>query len=196
MNNFQNIFKWASGSLALVPGLTVVLTNLGTPPTISKLLYGGIVEAIGAFTFLMLYLNRKKISEMSDKKIKTYSIIMFVLFFVSLLTYTVLYNSQVVYSPKYDTKIFFPFWFGDELGFMIKDAGSKLNAITNYGPQAVADAIVNAQPSLEITGVIFTTIYVSIFVFLIIGFGLPGFKLSDHSELSASIANDVSASAS
>lgn len=182
MSSLSNIYKWASASVALLPGLTVILTDLGTPPSISKVIYGGIIEACGAFTFLLLYLNRKKIAAITDARINRNSIILFVLFLISLLVYVVLFNSQVVYSSKYDTKLFFPFWYKEDLQYMVKQAGSKLNAISSYGPQAVADSIANSQPYLEITSLLFTLLYVSVFEYLVIGFGLPGFKASDAIE--------------
>ncbi len=183
MSSLQKIYKWASASVALIPGFTVILTDLGTPPNISKVVYGGIIEACGAFTFLLLYLNRKKITAIPEAKVNRVSIILFILFLVSLLCYVLLFNSQVVYSSKYDLKLFFPFWYKEDLRYIVSQAGSKLNAITSYGPQAVSDAITNSQPYLEITSALFTLLYVSVFEYLVIGFGLPGFKASDANDL-------------
>lgn len=178
--SIQTTFKWASASIAVIPGLTIILTDLGTPPNISKYLYGGIVEACGAFTLLLLFLNKKKIEESSAKTINRTSILMFVLFFISLLSYIVIFNTQVIYSTQYDIKFFFPFWYGKDLSYMISQAGSKYNAIASYGPQAISDGIMNSQPYVEISSVIFTVMYVLIFEFLVLGFGLLGLRVSDN----------------
>src|SRR3954469_12720463 len=104
----QDAYKCASASCAVVPGFVTITTNLGTPPGISNILYGGLADAVGAFTFLLLYLNRKSIQQWSERKVNKITISMFILSIVLLLSYFTIFNTQVIYNEKYDTKLFFP----------------------------------------------------------------------------------------
>jgi hypothetical protein len=177
--NVQSLFKWGSATVALIPGFTIILTNLGTPPGISQYLYGGIVEAIGVFTLLLFLLNDLQIKKIAQRRIIFLSTIMFFLFIISLLSYIAIFNCQIVYVREYNEKIFFPFWYQDDLAYMILNAGGKYNAIKKYGPQSIIDGINNSEFYLELTRIIFTILYLSIFEFLIIGFSLIGFKEDD-----------------
>ncbi len=104
---------------------------------------------------------------------------MFVLFILSLLTYITFFNTQVIYNEKYNTALFFPFWYGDDLSYMVSKAGSKYNSISAYGPQAVTDGINNSHAYLEYTRIIFIVLYILTFEFLVIGFGLLGLRSSE-----------------
>jgi len=172
----QDIFKWASASFAVIPGLIIMATNLGTPPGISKYVYGGLIEATGAFSLLLLAINKKSITKLSHQKITKISISIFILFIISMLTYIFLFNNQIIYNDKYDTSLFFPFWYGDDLGYMIQKAGSKYNAISLYGPQAIIDGIYSSKNYLEFSRAIFTIVYIFTFEMLVIGFGLLGLR--------------------
>ena len=174
----EDIFKWASAAFALIPGLIVMSTNLGTPPGIAKELYGGIIEAAGAFTLLLLTLNKNSIRQMPVQKINKVSITMIILFVIFLLTYITFFNTQVIYNDKYDTKFFFPLWYGADLEYMVSKAGSKYNSIAAYGPQAVNDGIKNSQTYLEFTRIIFTVLYIATFESIVIAFGLLGLRSS------------------
>jgi hypothetical protein len=170
------IFKWASASFALIPGLAVIILNVGTPPGVSSFFYGGLIEAFGAFTLLAMFLNRTRIRKMSLIRVNRIAGLLLVLFLIFLLTYVYIYNSQVIIHDKYGTPVFFPFWHGALLNQLVHNAGNEYNAITRYGPQAINDAIRTSNTLLQMTLVIFTLVYVSTFELLIIGFALLGFK--------------------
>ena len=107
---------------------------------------------------------------------------MFVLFIIFLLAYIIVFNSQVIYNSKYDTAIFFPFWDNEILQVLVRKAGSKYNAIGQYGPQAIIDAISYKPAYIHYTQLIFILLYAGTFEFLILGFGLPAFKSSNEND--------------
>lgn len=174
----QEVFKWSSASFALIPGLIVMSTNLGTPPGISAVFYGGLIEAVGAFTLTLMLFNKTYLGKWPEQKVNRVAISMFILFFIFLLLYIFLYNSQVIYNDKFDTFLFFPLWYGDDLSYMVTKSGAKYQAISNYGAQAITDAINNPRFYLVSTIIIFTALYVMVFEFLVIGFGLLGLRNS------------------
>lgn len=77
----EKLFKWASSTFALLPGVAIIVTNLGTPPGISKVLLGGIIEACGAFTLLTLNHRKVALSKIDQRKRKRAAITFFILFF-------------------------------------------------------------------------------------------------------------------
>lgn len=174
--NLDSLFRWASGAVALIPGLTVIISNLGVPPGMSASLYGGMIESIGALTFLLLFINKEKIKTCSLARINMTAISFFVFFIFCIISYVALYNSQVAYSEKYDISILFPFGGANELRYMIDQAGSKAKAIDNYGRQAVIDAIEKSKWTVEMTKIFFSIVYLLIFESLVISFGILGFK--------------------
>ena len=172
----KSLFKWSSGTLALVPGFAIILSNLGVPPGMSATLYGGIIEATGSITFLMMLLNKEKISQWELAKVNKIAVVSFSIFVLACIGYLTLYNIQVAFSEKYDIRILFPFWNGEELGYMIRQAGSRSLAIDNYGPAAIKDAINKSAGSVEGTKILFSVLYILLFEALVVAFGVLGFK--------------------
>jgi hypothetical protein len=82
----------------------------------------------------------------------------------------------VVTSTKYASDIVFPFFSDDDLHYMIYEAGSKRGAIDKYGPQSVHDAIAAAPLLLALSKILFILVYVGIFEFLTISFGIIAVK--------------------
>lgn len=171
------VFKWATSTFALLPGLAVIATNLGTPPGLSHYLVGGIIEACGAFTLLVLNGKKRALGQMQAKKVERLAIFYFVLFFVALISYIFIYQTQVVYHSKYDSTILFPFWYNEDVQFMMSQAGSKYEAIDRYGPEAVLQAINSSKMYIVITLLFFIIIYTMVFEFLTLGFGIIGSKV-------------------
>jgi hypothetical protein len=174
--NIKSLFKWSSGTLALVPGFAIILSNLGVPPGISATLYGGVIEATGSITFLIMLINKEKISSWKLAKINRIAIVSFCLFVLACIAYLALYNLQVVYSEKYDIHILFPLWSGKELTFMIGQAGSRSQSIDAYGPAGVQQAINRSPGALETTRIMFSLLYILLFETLVVAFGVLGFK--------------------
>ena len=168
----EKMLKWAKSTFALLPGLLIIATNLGVPPGVSHLLLGGIIEACGGFTLIVLKLKTKDLQQIEPKKLERLAILFFSLFLLALLGYLLLFQLQVIYNATYDQTVFFPFWQSVELQFMIGHAGSKNAAIDSYGVEAVLQATKNPGIYLALTMIAFVLIYLLVFECLTIGFGL------------------------
>lgn len=178
----QALYKWCSATVALVPGAAIIMTNLGTPPGMSKLLLGGIVEACGAFTLLLIVTNQQKIKNIAEGKISRATVITFICFLCCLLGYIYLFNSKNIYSSKYDETVFFPLWYSGDLKDLVESGKGELGAINTSGIQSIRDAIIKTERIMNISLVIFTLIYISAFELLIVSFGLLGYKNHPTSE--------------
>lgn len=168
----KKMLKWSESTFALLPGLVIIATNLGVPPGMSHLLLGGIIEACGCFTLIILKVKKKDLQQIEPKKLQQLSIVFFSLFLLALLSYLILFQLQVIYNSTYDQTVFFPLWLGDDLRFMIDHAGSKNAAIDNYGVEAIIMATKNPEIYLALTMVVFVVIYLLVFECLTLGFGL------------------------
>src|SRR5687767_7997550 len=76
MNKAKLLLKSASGIVALIPGLVVVFTGLGTPPG-KAVLFGGIADLVAVFVFVLLYLLRDKISKCPQKVVALLAMVFF-----------------------------------------------------------------------------------------------------------------------
>src|SRR5690606_28095179 len=127
-------------AFGLLPGFAILITNLGVPPDASKLLFAGIIEAIGVFTLLILWTNRNKIKKIPAQKITKYALLACGLFLISLFLYLFLYGQYVIQVP-HSRSLLFPLWPQDELREGLITHGSKLELIHNWGVDDVYKVI-------------------------------------------------------
>ncbi|NVM65084.1 hypothetical protein FHW88_003388 [Mucilaginibacter sp. SG538B] len=173
----DNVLKWGRRTLTLIPGFSVIFTNLWLPKEISHSLVGGILEAVGIMTLIIFEINKKKSRSNKTKSNKNKAIGFLAAFLLVLFGYIGMYDSQVIYSSKYEITILFPFWNNNELEFMIAKSQGTENAITNYGPEAVRMAIQRDATKISNTKIIFMLTYLCIFEMLIIAFSYIGIDL-------------------
>src|SRR5438094_235895 len=98
MSKAKLLLKSASGIVALIPGLVVVLTNLGAPPDKADL-FGGLADLVAGFIFVLLCLLRDKISRLPQKVV----VVLAVVFFLAAMAGIVLYIGEInrcVVTPK------------------------------------------------------------------------------------------------
>lgn len=176
MNQLKNIYLTASGLFAAVPGITILITNLGVPDGLSRLLVGGIVESTGTFTLLLMYLNKEKIKVFSISKVNRLAVSSFVLFLLFTTTYITLYNLSVVDHPFYEP-VFFPLWSSGDLTFALAEAGSRYNAVEMFGKDGIEKIIESSsQIAISTTNILFIFLYQGLFLGLVSGFALLGIK--------------------
>jgi predicted permease len=175
--NLKKFFVATAAAAGAVPGATILATGVGTPPE-TKVLFGGVMEAIGALSLLLLWVNRDKIKKLRSRKITRLSITLAFLFVVCLGVYIILLRICVVTIPlasqgQQVEAVYFPIWTSGDLGEMVHRSGSREAAVHNYGPDGVHNAI-RKMPSfaLPATSVILLLTYQAPFTFLTIAFGL------------------------
>lgn len=176
MNNLKTFFTTASGIFAVIPGLTILLTNVGVPPHSSRYLFAGVVEALGVLTLLILSLNKKRIRSFTNSEITKLCLFSTLIFLISLFTYLFIYWYLLV--PVANSKpVFFPLWAEGELKEGLQLAGSKPALIERWGRDDVYKVIQqSSSTSLLITTLILLFLYQLIFVALTFSFGILGIK--------------------
>jgi hypothetical protein len=166
----RKILHAATAVFILIPGLVIILTGLGTPPTY-KILFGGIVEAIGVLVLLLLWTNRERIRRMEKPKITNLSKNCAILFIVALILYIIIYDYCVINVEDRAT-VYFPLWSTGELADLIERAGSRYEAVIKYGKDAIIKATQSMSLVMSITTIVMLLVYQTIFTSIVIAFGL------------------------
>lgn len=171
----KKIFLAASGVFGAIPGLVIIQTGLGTPPGYN-LLFGGVVEAFGALTIIILWVNRRKLEKFNYRKATKYALIFTLLCFVFLAVYIALFNHSVINNKARGTA-YYPLWTSGEIAEMVTAAGGRNAAIDEYGIMEVREAIFK-MPSLvlTLTTVLHLIFYQAVFTSLALAFGVLGFQ--------------------
>lgn len=178
MKSLSVILSTASGVFAVVPGITVMISEVGVPPDSSKALFAGIIEALGVITLMLLWLNRKSIIRQSSKTVTKRAILGVVLFIISLFSYIFLYGILVEEVFK-STPVFFPLWENGELKELLSEYGSRSALIKEFGRDDIFELIQqSSKVPLLLTTILFLFIYQLIFVSLTFSFGLLAVKSS------------------
>jgi hypothetical protein len=182
MKKVSAFLSLASGVFAVIPGIAVLTSNVGVPPNSSKALFGGVIEAIGVLTLMLLWLNKSRVTKTTIKNINRLSFIAILVFVMSLFTYIFLYNYLVVEVENSDS-VFFPLWTKGELKANILKFGSRDELINQWGRDDVYKVI---QSSSEIPLLITTLImlfnYMLTFLSLTFAFGMLAIKSIDKKE--------------
>jgi hypothetical protein len=184
MNKLSTVFQVASAALGTIPGLTVLVTNLGTPPAY-KWLFGVTVEVVGCFVLLVLWLNREKLQRAEKRPLLAWAIGCLAAFVVLLVGYIFLQDRTLVVATKPHYKsfgpVYFPLRLSGDLAERVEQEGSREAVVDKYGPGAI-DAAINKTPGLSSartwTTVVFLADYVGLFTLLTLAFGLLGWRLA------------------
>jgi len=141
MEKLKTLFTTVSGIFAVIPGITVLMSNLGVPPNTSKFLFAGTIESLGVLTLLLLWLNKEKIVSWSVYKITKLCVVSIIVFFISFVAYLFLFGWLVV--PVDNTEsLFFPLWSNGELQRGLAEfGGSKSELIRQWGRDDVYKVI-------------------------------------------------------
>src|SRR5664279_3951764 len=105
MNKIKSIFATAAGVFAIIPGLTVLVSNIGVPPNTSKFIFSGTLESLGIFTLLVLWLNKDHFNKYSKRAITRIGILSIFTFLISLAAYIVLLSLIHISEPTRRTPI-------------------------------------------------------------------------------------------
>lgn len=176
MKKVSDFLSIVSGVFAVIPGLVILTSKLGVPPNTSTALFGGVVEALGVFALLLLWLNKNWIKKTRIKTINRLSVICICIFILCLFSYIFLFNYLVVEVPDTDA-VFFPLWANGELKTGIATAGGRNELIAQWGRDDVYKVIqASSKTPLLLTTLLLLLIYQLTFVSLTVSFGLPGIK--------------------
>jgi uncharacterized membrane protein len=193
----KNLFLAASGVLGVVPGLVTLQSGIGLPPG-TKLLFGGTVEAFGAFVLVIIWANQHSLVALSKRIVTQVGIGFAVICFVLLLIYTSLVNFCVVEPQSSQHKeygpVYYPLWVTGNVSELVDKAGSRTAALDRYGPEDIANKL-NEMPCIMLWRIVTTAIllllYQGIFTTLAAAFGLVALHAEPqtaHPAASASTA--------
>jgi|WetSurMetagenome_2_1015567.scaffolds.fasta_scaffold371903_1 hypothetical protein len=169
----KKLFISASCVFGVIPGIAVIKSGLGAPPGYD-ILFGGIIETLGALSILVLWLNKNRIIKIALHKKNKIVYILGILSFLFIINYLFIFNHCVIRDENRGT-LYFPLWTSGELSEMIEKQGTRQNVIIKYGIDSVRDAINKmSDTALTFTTVILLFFYQLIFTSLTIVFGILG----------------------
>jgi len=116
-------FKLVSLTVGVVPGLAIIITNIGVSPIFSSKLMGGLVEATSSFIIAYVLVNRRQLIK-KDTIIYNYlSVITIVLFVICFCTYSKLYDNTYIMPGQHQSGALNPYWVSDDCTRFIKSIG-------------------------------------------------------------------------
>lgn len=174
----------AAGIFSAIPGLAIIQIGVGAPPGY-KVLFGGVIEAFGTVSLLLLWVNRKRIKRYTARRVTRQATALVMGCFICIAFYISLFSFCVVEHRR--GTAYYPLWTSGKIADMVVRAGSRRAAIEKYGIAAVVQAI-DEMPSisLALTTVTLLFVYQGIFTTLSIMFGLLGFYEGKQIEERAS----------
>ena len=168
------VLKAAAAIFAVLPGLGVLQSGLGVPPEDGmKLIFGGVIEAFGVLSLLLLRVNRATIRGLSKQAVNIATVAIAGFAFVLLLAYLGCYSYCVVtFDPR--GTVYFPLWNHGVLATMVSNAGGRAAAMDMYGRYAVYEAVksMGELPAIA-TDAVLLLLYTGLFTGLTWAFGLP-----------------------
>jgi len=182
MYGLSNFFKLIATTFATIPGLAVLLTNIGVPPDTSIALFAGTIEAIGILTLLIIWLKKKWIVEQPLNRIIRIGIFMAILFLISLFSYLFLFSYLVIEYPD-SQPLLFPIYAQGELQAGLSKYGSPFELIHQWGRDDVYKTIQkSSNVAKNITVLCFLLIYQFIFVSLTGAFAILGLRCKESEQ--------------
>jgi len=166
----KKVFASFSAAFAAVPGVTILVSGLSVPPD-SKLLFGGVLEAFGALTLLMLWINMSTLQRLKLSELNKVCLASVIVSVVCLFAYIAALNFCVVRHP-YRGTVYFPLWTTGVANEMVNTAGSRLASIDRYGLAAVENAVEQSAITLALTTGVLILLYQGVLMPLTIAFGV------------------------
>ncbi len=178
MKELGKVFTSISASFALIPGMTILITELGVPPGASKIVFGTIIESVCLLILLTLWINKERIRQLTVSGITRNTIVISCLFVVLLATYFFLYGYYVEEIP-HTGDLLFPVWSNGELAEGLQMYGNRMKLVETWGRDDVFKVIQSSSPvAVQVTITLFLLTYTGVFVTLTTGFGILGIKVT------------------
>lgn len=160
----KKLFMAASAIFGSIPGIGIMSSGLGTPPGYAKI-FGGVIQAFGALSILLLLASREKLKGLDRRKVTLVAIglasasLCFLVFYIQLL-------SLCIVTHPIHGSVYFPLWNSGHALEMVSRAGGRYAAVDRYGSYPVSKAIQEAPSHplpIVATTVLLLFVYQSIF---------------------------------
>lgn len=187
----NKLFTAASLAFASIPGVSVMLSGMGTPPGYATL-FGGVIQAFGALAILLLYINREKLKRISGSRVTTVVVLLASVSLCCMIFYLQLLGLCVVTHPVHGT-VYYPLWNSGHALEMVNRAGGRYAAIDHYGSYPITKAIHEASNGglpIIVTTALLLFVYEGIFTTLALAFGIIGMRESTGSGAATLYTND------
>lgn len=179
----KSLMLAASSCFAVVPGLAVLVTGIGTPPG-KTVLFSGMVEVSGVLAILILYVYRKTLAAMAKKRVTRASVIAAIASVFALIAYLWMHDLTCVTASAPDWKTFGPVYFplvlSGELEEEVVNAGSRQAFIDKWGPRQAETVVARMSTTSWIqpltTGILLI-VYCGLFAGFTVAFGVVGFHI-------------------
>ena len=167
----DKLLIWASRAVALLPGVAVLATGIGSPPGYEKI-FGGLIEAFGAVCLLVIELNRGRLRKSRRVSVTNAALVAAITSFLLFVAYIPLVDYCVVRIPG-RTPVYFPLIACRNLQSEISEAGSRAALVNKWG-SAEVDEIVRECPEICRIGttVVLLLFYASALLMLTIALGV------------------------
>jgi hypothetical protein len=172
----KKFFQSLSGVFAALPGVAILISSLGVPDPGYKILFGGIIEALGCGILGLVYFNRNYFLHQNIARVSKWVVLSFTAFFIFMIFYIIIYQVCVKNYEDY-SQVYFPLFTSDQLSNEINSLGGKLQFVQKWGGDGVKMRIERfSGRELIITNVIFLVLYQFIFSFVTLAFALLGIR--------------------
>ena len=171
----KNLLSALSGIFSTIPGLAVIASGIGVPPSY-QILFGGVIEALGVLALLILWVNREALRKESRRKITTWAVILGSTSLLLICLYIIAYNHCVV-TVGDRALVYYPLWLTGEGAAQIARVGGRVAAVSYYGSGGVQAIVDTMGTALNVTTALLLFLYQAIFTSLTLAFGVAGFHI-------------------
>ena len=174
MTRFQRLLASASAAVGVIPGFTVMAVGLGAPAG-RQVLFGGVMEAIGALTLLTAWANRARIQKWSLNKTNKTIKILGAAAVSALVLYLIAFQAYVFELPG-RAQVIYPLVPRGAVAEAIATAGGRAAAIT-YNGAGEMNAMIFAHPiGVALTIVTLLLLFQAIFTCLTAAFAVAAIR--------------------
>jgi hypothetical protein len=177
---------------AVLPGIEIALSGLGVPPGDERqLVFGGMIEAFGLATLLLLTMNQSRVRAWASKIVNRLTLASVSSVFLSLIVYLGVHRYCVVSQEPRGT-VYIPLWTSEEVGEMVAVAGGRAEAIDAFGRYAVYEAVYRAGDfPIVITDAVLLGLYTLMFTSLTLAAGFQAAHLEAFRRRTSPHQNDT-----
>lgn len=145
MKSMATVWKAATGVLSAAPGLAAIAVGLGAIPGY-RLLFGGVLEAAGAMSIMVVWMRRDSIRRMTRKRVAVRAYVLLGIACAALVAHLFLFQHVVVSTDAWgeNATVVYPLWLTGDLKTLAAKSGGRAAALAKYGPRDIGPRIKNA----------------------------------------------------
>lgn len=163
-------FSSLSKIFGALPGISILLSGIGTPPGYQKL-FGGVIEACGCFVLFAIWKNKGRLLRKGIAARTRVAVFLILTSLLAVGAYLVL-SSVCIVTDRSGETAYFPLWLKGKLAEKVAEYGSRDKVLDHYGLSSIQAEANSQAVGLAITTFILLFVYQSIFSCLSAAFGI------------------------